>query len=234
MFFFSHRGNRYCIQYGMGSFGNEAVVEHVFSEGIIRDLSRDSFAINTLRQFLRRGCGSYGADRLTTVGVMDEIARMFRERRAYLVMETHPQKVLDDPRRNQSNTKGHWEWHDSQKVFMIDEKMPSLSAQGIIDFNLRLYRWWQKHLVQLGVGQYARPGIVSNIRKYVIGQDNLPDCIDYSQACADFLNSNGLYPGTWAVPVPSDKTNVWHYLVVIKYSGGELDRYDPWKSNFFH
>lgn len=114
-----------------------------------------------------------------------------------------------------------------------------LSYREISNQYLQLYRAWQHNLSNIDP-RMKNLGIFSNIMKYTFRQNSYPDCIDFAESCADWLNQHNPFPGvTQAFAVPSNPGNIWHYNVSIQMYGAggimvEIDRFDPWYSNWFH
>ena len=100
----------------------------------------------------------------------------------------------------------------------------------------RSYRYWQSNLTEMGNGKYREWGLVSDCMK--LFNSSYPDCTEYSDALADYLNQTVVIPGAFAKAEIADGFFMEnsHFVVGIYLKDGNgkttlLDRFDPWNSN---
>jgi hypothetical protein len=111
---------------------------------------------------------------------------------------------------------------------------PALSVSQVKAQYTNSYRYWQNHLEDLGYGQFRLPGIISNdLRAYGI-DPNAPECMEYAEAAAGWLNDHVTIPGAQATAVPN--SNYTHYTVQVTMNGGAtpVTSFDPWMWNWAH
>jgi RHS repeat-associated protein len=111
---------------------------------------------------------------------------------------------------------------------------PALSVSQVKAQYTNSYRYWQNHLEDLGYGQFRLPGIISNdLRAYGI-DPNAPECMEYAEAAAGWLNDHVTIPGAQATAVPN--SNYTHYTVQVTMNGGAtpVTSFAPWMWNWAH
>ena len=110
------------------------------------------------------------------------------------------------------------------------------TEKEIKDAFLKLYNQWAKEQRENGT-DFRWLGIITGFYK-AIGL-NYPDCIDFSESLANYLNDKNPYPYfAWAEAMPSDLKSIWHYDVAIymlNTSGNPviINRFDPYYASWW-
>jgi RHS repeat-associated protein len=110
------------------------------------------------------------------------------------------------------------------------------TEKEIKDAFLKLYNQWAKEQRENGT-DFQLFGIISGFYK-AIGF-NYPDCIDFSESLANYLNDKNPYPYfAWAEAMPSNPKKIHHYDVAIymlNTSGNSviIDRFDPYYASWW-